>query len=166
MANNIKQHNSKILKEPPNTQEKLCNCRKKEDCPLNGACLTPCIVYKASVSAENTEKVYFGASEREFKTRFNNHTKSFRHRKYENDSELSKYLWTLNDRGVGYSIKWNIAAHASPYKCGTRRCDICLAEKTFIVRSEHKGLLNKRTELVSKCRHRNKFLLKNFKSIN
>ena len=28
-----------------------------------------------------------------------------------------------------FYLKWSIAAYASPYKCGTRRCDLCLTEK-------------------------------------
>ena len=115
------------------------------------------------MSTEDNIFVYYGACEGDFKMRFNNHTKSFRHRKYENDSELSKCLWKLNDKGTAYSLNWKIAARASPYKCGSKRCDLCLTEKMIIVRAEPKGLLNKRTELISKCRHRNKFLLSNLK---
>ena len=40
----------------------------------------------------------------------------------------------------------------------TRKCDLCLTEKMIIARSDPKKLLNKRTELVSKCRHRNNSL--------
>ena len=161
IANIIKQHNSKILDESSNKQDRLCNCRAKENCPMNGNCRIKSVIYKAVVTAENNTSVYYGASEGEFKTRFNNHTKSFRHRKYENETELSKHIWSLKDRKVDYVLSWNVAARASPYKCGTRRCDLCLSEKSIIVRAESKGLLNKRTELISKCRHRNKFILKN-----
>ena len=43
------------------------------------------------------------------------------------------------------------------------KCDLCLTEKMIIARSDPKKLLNKRTELICKCRHRNKFLLSNIK---
>ena len=49
------------------------------------------------------------------------------------------------------------------YKCGLRKCDLCFAEKVAIARFEGVGLLNKRTELLSKCRHRNKFITGNIK---
>ena len=52
---------------------------------------------------------------------------------------------------------------AMPYKCGSRECDLCLAEKVAIARFERIGLLNKRTELLSKCGHRNKFIIRNIK---
>ena len=131
---------------------------------MNGNCRIKSVIYKAVVTAENNTSVYYGASEGEFKTRFNNHTKSFRHRKYENETELSKHIWSLKDREVDYVLSWNVAARASPYKCGIRRCDLCLSEKSIIVRAESNGLLNKRTELISKCRHRNKFILKTCKT--
>ena len=44
------------------------------------------------------------------------------------------------------------------YKCGTRRCDICLTEKTVITAADPSSTLNKRAEVVSTCRHRAKFL--------
>ena len=47
--------------------------------------------------------------------------------------------------------------------CDTRSCDLRITEKYIIAREDQKRLLNKRTEFISKCRHRNKFLLKNVK---
>ena len=140
-----------------------CNCRIKADCPLDGKCLASCLVYKAEIVSDTLNGVYYGSSEGEFKTRYNNHTKSFRHRKHQNDTELSKCVWKLKDEGKEYVVKWTIARRAFTYKCGTRRCDLCLSEKVCIIRAEPHGLLNKRTELISKCRHRNKYTLNNLK---
>ena len=53
--------------------------------------------------------------------------------------------------------------HIYIYKCGSRNCDLCLAEKVAIAHYKGDGLLNKRTELLSKCRHRNKFIIANVK---
>ena len=39
-----------------------------------------------------------------------------------------------------------------PYKCGSGKCGLCLAEKVAIARFEGVGLLNKRSKLLSKCR--------------
>ena len=44
-----------------------------------------------------------------------------------------------------------------------QRCLLCLTEKLSIISFENqKDLLNNRSELLSKCRHQNKFLLSNF----
>ena len=48
----------------------------------------------------------------------------------------------------------------APTDCFTPS-QLCLTEKMFILQADKKNLLNKRSKLVSKCRHINKFLLKN-----
>ena len=121
------------------------------------------IIGEAEVHVDHDYKIYYGAVEGDFKFRCNNHTNSFRNRCYEHATELSKYIWKLKDLGKAFILKWSIAAYASPYRCGTRRCDLCITEKYIIARAGQKRLLNKRTEFISKCRHRNKFLLKNVK---
>ena len=163
MQSIITQHNSQLLKREERQQHRSCNCRSKPNCPLSGECLTPCIVYKAEVIADGEKSVYFGACEDVFKTRYNNHVKSFKHEKYKTETELSKFIWRLKNDYKPFQLSWSIAAKAFPYKCGTRRCDLCLSEKVCIIRSAPKGLLNKRTELLSKCRHRNKFIIGNLK---
>ena len=98
-----------------------------------------------------------------FKFQYNNHANSFRNRYYEHATELSKYIWKLEDLEKAFILKWIIAACTFPYRCGTRRYDLCVTEKYIIARADQKRLLNKRTEFISKCRHRNKFLSKNVK---
>ena len=50
------------------------------------------------------------------------------------------------------------------YVCGSQKCHLCICEKLLIARADPNVLLNKRDdELVSKCRHRNKFTSKCFK---
>ena len=158
--NLIKQHNLKILNKNRDKIQRPCNCRIKESCPLNGKCLHQCMVYEAEVSTNTTYKEYYGASEGEFKSRYNNHTQSFRNISHINDTELSKYLWTLKANGTDYHLKWSMESYASRYKCGTRRYNLRLTEKMIIAVAEPKVLLNKRTELISKCPHRSKFILK------
>ena len=164
MVNKIKKHNSKILQNDRKKDPPKCNCRNKNNCPLNRDCQEKCLVYKATVTTENDSHVYYGQCEGEFNARYNNHTKSFRHRKYESETELSKHVWMLKDLNKSYKMVWCIVARAPPYKSGSGRCALCLTEKSVSVRANLKGLLNKRTELISKCRHRNKYLLCNIPS--
>ena len=42
---NIKQYNSKVLSKTNDNNNWKCNCRSKPNCPLNGECLTQCLVY-------------------------------------------------------------------------------------------------------------------------
>ena len=163
VKNLIKQHNSKILNKDRDEIQRQCNCRIKESCPLNGTYLHQCMVHKAEVSTNTIYKEYYGASDGEFKSRYNNHTQSFRDISHINDTELSKYFWMLKANGTDYHLKWSIKSYASRYKCGRRRCDLCLTEKVIIAPTDPKVLLNKRTELISKCRHKGKFILNSVK---
>ena len=162
MTHIIQRHNATVLNSDNREITRPCNCRSKQACPLDGKCLTSSVIYKATVESENLTKHYYGLSEGEFKNRFNNHTKSFRNDVYANETALSTYVWNLKTTEKPYVIKWSIAAHASPYRCGTRRCSLCITEKYFIAMADPITLINKHTELLSKCRHNNKFVMKNF----
>ena len=76
-----------------------------------------------------------------------------------NETELSKHVWNLKDHGLDSNLSRGMHKMASPYQCSSKRCDLCLPEKVSIICADPDTLLNKRTELISKCRHRNKFLL-------
>ena len=97
LKNLIKQHNSKILNKDQDKIQRPCNCRIKKSCPLNGKCLHQCMVYKAEVSTNTTYKEYYGTSEGEFKSRYNNHLQSLKLLKKPAFVAISK----------DFSIKWN-----------------------------------------------------------
>ena len=100
VGNIIKQHNSKVLSKTYDNNNRKCNCKSKPNYPLNGECLTQNLVYKATSTTSSSNFVYYGTSKEEFKTRHNNHTKSFRHRECMNETELSKHVWNLKDNGL------------------------------------------------------------------
>ena len=89
-----------------------------------------------------------------------NHTASFRHAKHKNSTELSKHIWTLKNDNIDYSISWRVLSSNSPYNSSSKRCNLCLKEKFLIIYRPDLSSLNKRNELVSSCRHRNKALLR------
>ena len=163
----IKKHNRKILEtsKKPFT-ENNCNCRKKNDCPMKNNCLTSSVVYNANVTTESDTigKNYIGLTEGTFKQRYTQHKLSFRNRNYSNSTELSKHIWTLKDSNTNFTINWSILATAPAYSNKTKRCHLCLTEKLYLIRAKKPYLLNKRSELISKCRHENKFYLANFTS--
>ena len=127
-------------------------------------CLTNRIVYKATVETNSTRepKVYIGSTETPFKHRYANHLMSFRYERYGNQTELSKYIWGLKRDGKTFRVRWDVLRRAPAYSCLSKRCDLCLTEKLTILTADRSTLLNKRSELVSKCRHQNKFYLSNF----
>ena len=158
----INSHNKKILEDSPKLELGGCNCRVKNNCPLDGHCLSKGVLYQGKLSTSITNydnKVYHGISQHPFKLRYNNHNKAFNNIRYKNDCELSKEAWKIKEMGGIYSIEWKILKQVKDYNPATKRCGLCLAEKLSIL--EHKGnnLLNRRSEIISKCRHRNKYML-------
>ena len=61
---------------------------------------------------------------------------SFTIEEKKNTTELGKYVWELKNKKSEFQIMWSIT-------------------------SDKSATLNKRNELLNKCRHANKFLLKN-----
>ncbi len=156
IENIIKGHNVKVLSDAEK-QERNCNCRRKSLCPLQGECLSKCVVYKAKVLTDDCEKIYYGSCMGSFKERYANHKKSFTRREYGKETRLSQYVWSLKDKNKQFQIAWEIAKKCVPYKSSSRRCDLCLTEKLYIVQGDAKNTLNERSEIANKCRHSNKF---------
>ena len=163
----IKNHNSAVLK--PDSQDtnnsRKCNCRVPQDCPLRGECLEECVVYKATVRTKKAEKFYVGVVEGDFKGRWNNHMTSFRKPEYEHKTSLSSYMWSQRDAGEDPKIEWEILKQTSPYRCGGRSCNLCALEKIEILEGDKTKMLNDRSEILAKCRHKSKFLLKNLEEM-
>ena len=156
----ISAHNTKVLK--PEEPTPLCNCRNKENCPLQGKCRVNNLVYQATVTTESTPPVvetYVGMTAPEFKDRYRNHNKSFKHAKYKNETTLSKYLWKLDGEETDYNLEWKIIGRAKPYNPVTGVCALCTLEKFFILTKPQQASLNKKSEIFNKCLHMNSLLL-------
>ena len=175
MTNIISSHNKKVTNSNYEANGKTCHCRNKSNCPLENKCLTSKIVYKVETNNGINElctKIYFGISGAEFKSRYNNHTMSFRNRTHENDTKisntkLSKYIGSLKDQNKDFDNKWSIFKKSYGYSIVSKSCNLCLLEKLVICSFKQKyRILNKRLDLVSKCRHKNKYVLMNYSGID
>ena len=154
----ISSHNKNILH--PKQTSFGCNCRNKENCPLNGECLTPNIIYRVDITTTNEHKFYYGTSQTTFKLRHNNHSCEIKYVKYQNCTELAKYFWQLKNNNISYDIKWSIASKVYGY-ANSLQCELCLMEKYWIIKNfKNPSLLKKKSEMINKCRHQNRILLK------
>ena len=159
----ISGHNKNLLN--PTVTQYGCNCRMREDCPLQNQCLKPNIIYRADVHCEATKdhNFYFGVAQTPFKERFRNYNRDFNHEQYIRSTELSKYIWLLKDAGAPCTVNWSIVAKVkgnTKINC----CPLCLTEKYHPTEYFNDiCLLNKKTEFINACRHQNKLLLKNLK---
>ena len=72
-------------------------------------------------------------------------------------------IWSLKNQTIISIVKWRIAKRVNS-KVSPNYCKLSLTEKFLIIKSfDDCNLLSKRSELVSKCRHQNKLLLRNIK---
>ena len=162
----VNAHNKHVIyKADDSTKQNkdTCNCRNKSKCPLNNQCLSENVLYTATITSNLPNydaKRYVGVTALQWKYRFNNHNSSFSQKKHKTSTELSKAVWHVKDEGGIPKIEWGIVKHLAAYNPSSKRCQLCIGEKLFILENEN-SLLNKRDELVSKCRHENKYLLKN-----
>ena len=106
-----------------NTNKKDGSCRNKDNFPLDGKFLVECIVCEPTVSTTYQTKTYFASAEGDFQSRYNNHTLSFRSKRYQ---------YRLDFSNTEFCLKWRIKAKAVPYKCGSPKCDLCLASDSSI----------------------------------
>ena len=163
----VNSHNRKILHPPVNNQNKTCNCIKKIDCPLQGKCLNENTLYQADISSENFQtKIYYGTSETKFKIRYSNHKKSFSYEKHKSDTQLSNELRKVKASKEKPVLVWKILGQYQPYNVNTKRCVPCLNEKLQIAIYIRNNMLNKRTEVISKCWHRNKYAVASYDSMD
>ena len=121
-------------------------------------------MYRATVSTHNQpDKVYIGMTDHDFKSCYCNHKLSFNNIKYFGSTALSKLIWELKESDTPFTIKWSVIKCVATYKSGAKQCNLCLAEKIFILNADKNSLLNKKLELLAKCQHENKFYTTNFK---
>ena len=78
--------------------------------------------------------------------------------------KINFYIYTILSWKIQSKSFEKISDFARPHVDDSKACSLCLNEKFHIITSKKK-LLNKRSELVSTCRHVNKFLLKNYKVV-
>ena len=160
----ITSHNTRIIRKSQTqvTGVDNWNCRNKEACPLQNKCTNKDIVYKATISTSNANDTrhYIGMTSSTFKERYRNHIKSFTHKKYSNETELSKHIWHLKQNKTDFTIKWSIIKKSISYTGGSKRCNLCLEEKLNILKEKDNCLLNKRSEIISACQHKNRFQVK------
>ena len=131
---------------------------------MEGNCEVNDVVYKCDVTSPLPKKVYLGLAEGEWKSCFYNHKLSFKHKRFSNKTTLSSYMWHLKSvSNETPNFKWSILRYVPPNSDISKKCLLRLYQKLEIVTYQNqKELLNKRSELLCKCRRANKFLLKNY----
>ena len=56
ISNIITSHNRKVLSNTNENQDPKCNCREKDNCPLNGKCLDSQVIYSCNVKTTASDE--------------------------------------------------------------------------------------------------------------
>ena len=83
------------------------------------------------------------------------HTQSFK--TPNNQTELSAKVKELNENNIKHKVEFNFLETKQSYKPESKRCSLCIAESYHILYSKLENLLNSKTEINGKCRHRSKY---------
>ena len=135
-----------------------CNWRVKSTCLLPNKCLYRNIIYKVTVKTNNSVKHYIGATEGTIKRRIHDHNISFKYRNYASNTSLSSYIWQLKDTNISPTTTWEILKRALAYNKTSKNAFFA----SIITYPSKNTLLNKKSEILSKCRHENEHLISHF----
>ena len=69
----------------------------------------------------------------------------------------------MYDTHYPYTITWSIIDRGKAYSPVTNTCRLCLLEKLHILYHPDTATLNNRSEIFTKCPHKEKWLLANAK---
>ena len=169
MSSLINKHNRKLLKQSNTATAKKCNCQGGlKNCPVDGRCQESDIIYNADIKVEGEEdKLYIGATATDFKKRYGNHKSSFKNETYKHSTMLSTYVWNIKENtNKQPQVKFNIKKNILSYRPEIEKCNLCIGEKKEILLADENKIINRNDEILTKCRHRNKYLLENVKLNN
>ena len=168
MAQVLAKHNNKVIaksRPAPNIDEG-CHCQDKPACPLPGKCHTPGVVYKATVTItdpgnNNATETYTGLTGGPFRKRHYGHVDDMKEEnKDKPGTTLSRHIHKLRREGKNYTISWDLLErNLAGYNITSKACRLCLLEKFHILFTPGAATLNKRRELFTSCRHRQKLTL-------
>ena len=153
LAVQIARANKAKINPPQQPQNLACNCRNV--CQVPGQCRLSSVIYKATVTANNSQiETYTGLTPGGIRERISRHYLSFNNRAYSNKTELSKHIWNLKDKGDDYTMQWEVTSKVQSYHPTSKICNLCIREIYIILFKSESASLNKRNEIMNKCRHR------------
>ena len=144
-----------IYRDKTITQARTCNSINKSNCPLSNKCLSNNVLFKANITStieHYRNKIYHGISETRFKLRYANHQKSFKNRKFKTDTVLYNKIWKVKEKTKNVDTSWVILGMCQSHNTATKRYMLCLNKKIAIALHKQGNILNKRSEIISKCK--------------
>ena len=138
-------HNKEVI---PGKKAINSNCINKPDCPFSNQCQITNIAYKVKITSNLRNWKKIPQNQRIY---IDIHRKSFDHEKHVADTDTQP------------QVQFHILKRCRPTK-RTGSCYLCLNEKLFMIKQQENDILNQRSELTSKSRHKNRFKLMELKT--
>ena len=158
MASTISSHNKFVLGENPAPAEGGCNCRSGADkCALNGRCLTSSLVPR--LHREGAQGVH-RADSKHLQAEVHSAQGVLQAPEPGTPHHTLELRLEPEIQQLPFSASWSIMKKDPTYSKETMNCQLCLMEKTLISLADRSTYLNKRSEIMGKCRHGDKWLLK------
>ena len=118
-------------------------------------------LYQAGIGSENLlqQKFITAYQKQNLKQDIRTIKNSSTTKRTKNDTQLSDELWKIKASKEEPVLVWKILEQHQPYNVNTIQCLLYLIEKLQIALCRRNNLLNRRTEIISKYRHKNKYAL-------
>ena len=83
------------------------------------------------------DQTHLGVSEPEWKERLGNHKQDWKKPDKRGATCLSKYIWSLKDKGLvqdrDWTISWALMARAKAFSPSSGYCRLCIKEKSLMI---------------------------------
>ena len=80
-------------------------------------------------------------------------TQTFIQKENDNQTSVSKFVWTLKRNNIGYNIEWRLIDRAEPFPPISGKCALCIHEQFYIMFLPTSADLNSRSKKFSNCRN-------------
>ena len=90
------------------------------------------------------------------------HKQSLNKKEKARDSALAEQVWLWREQGLQPEVTFTVVRRAQPYSPEAGKCMLCIQEKLEIAKAlEDPQNVNKKSELMGHCLHKDRFLLAN-----
>ena len=128
---------------------------------MDGQCNSMNNIYNVKIESNDKVFNYVGMSAPPLRLRVATHAQSFKNNSNSNQTVLSTKVKELTQQNIEHQVKFYLVENTESYTPESKKCNLCLAESYQILYGNYENLLNGKSEVISKCRHRAKFKLGN-----
>ena len=155
LANTAQKYKGPTIQNPQND---CINHRRGQNCPVEGnICNRINNINNSEIKCDTISYNYIGMSAPPLRLRVATHIQSLKNTNSKNQTELSKKCKELASENIKYDIIFKLIENKPTYTPERKKCDLCISESYHILFSSLENIINKKSEITNKCRHRSRF---------